>query len=376
MLNINKYLKQLNCKKSFISIASLTGISFLLILAQFTPWGIAVFMFTTLFATLMLYNIYTDCQSLKEYLHSLDNNFDNHVENWVQGPLKELQDPIVDMLRLKSRKNATYKSVIDEMNFSAQELADNANTVSSYSHQQSDATLSAAAAITEISQSIEDVFTRIESTGEAADKSKDICKSGYSSLSDAKHQVQSISDYALEGTQKLATLDENMHVVISMSKMIGDIADQTNLLALNAAIEAARAGEYGRGFAVVAEEVRNLAKRSQESVMAITTQADAVNENMAYVKEHLNKFIDIADNCQNSVSNAFTSLEEIVSTSENVSDNIIGISAAADQQSMAAREISSLIEDVANSAKNNAGMAKQTANVAEHLHSIMKSEVS
>lgn len=376
MLHFNKYFKQLNCKRCLITVASLTTLSYALIFTPFAHWGVAVLMFTALLASLMLYNLHQDCQSLKGYLASLDNNFDNHVEKWVQGPLQELQDPIVNMLRNKSRSNTSYKAVIDEMSFSTQELANNANTVSEHSRQQSDATMSAAAAITEISQSIEEIFTRIESTSNAADSSKEICKTGYDALSDAKLKVQSIADYAEEGTQKLATLDENMHVVISMSKMIGDIADQTNLLALNAAIEAARAGEYGRGFAVVAEEVRNLALRSQESVSAITAQADSVNENMAYVSEHLNQFIEIAGKCQESVASAFLSLEKIVNTSENVSDEIIGISAASDQQSHAAKEISALIEDVAHSAQNNADMAGQTANVAEHLHSIMKDEVA
>jgi methyl-accepting chemotaxis protein len=135
------------------------------------------------------------------------------------------------------------------------------------SRQASEHVRNAAAASSELSQSIVEISRRVQdSNGVAADAVKQ-----------ANATDQRMADLSAAGDR-----------IGDVVKLITSIAEQTNLLALNATIEAARAGEAGRGFAVVAQEVKNLAgqtaKATEEISSHIVNMQHATEESVNAIK--------------------------------------------------------------------------------------------
>jgi methyl-accepting chemotaxis protein len=311
-----------------------------------------------------------DMAGIKHYLSAVDREQPVDWNQLVSGPLQGLHDTFIDVFKSRQRRNAEYKDAVKEMGHSSLELAINAKEVSKSAAYQSSATTSSAAAITEISHSIDDISNRIGAARTAATTACDLSKQGGSALAGASREVSDVAALARETETRVSQLDALMHNVTSMSKIISDIAGQTNLLALNAAIEAARAGEHGRGFAVVADEVRALATRSHGSAEEIATNIARVQHTMQQVLVSMKSVVEKTDNSLQQVASADSSLTSILTTTDVVFGLIDEITIAAEQQSIAAREISTHIETVADLANQNSFRAGQAAEIADHLHKL------
>ena len=157
-------------------------------------------------------------------------------------------------------------------------------------------------------------------------------------------------------SQVVTTMDDIAQSSRKINDIIGvidGIAFQTNILALNAAVEAARAGEQGRGFAVVAGEVRNLAQRSAEAAKEI--------------KGLIGTSVDKVEAGTRLVSDAGSTMEDIVAQVRRVSDLISEISASTHEQTTGIGQVSESVTQLDQSTQQNAALVEQSAAASASL---------
>ena len=156
-----------------------------------------------------------------------------------------------------------------------------------------------------------------------------------------------------EVVNTMESINESAKKIVDIIGVIDGIAFQTNILALNAAVEAVRAGEQGRGFAVVASEVRNLAQRS----------ASAAKE----IKGLINDSVEKVGIGSRLVSQAGSTMEEVVDSVKRVNDIINEITEASGEQATGIDQINQAITQMDEVTQQNAALVEQAAAAAGSL---------
>ena len=215
-------------------------------------------------------------------------------------------------------------------------------------------------AVTQMSSAANDVAKNCVHTAEVSEQGLAATRNGKEVINRSAAGVNKLGRSMQESSEVIQELEKETVNINNILSTIQQIAEQTNLLALNAAIEAARAGEQGRGFAVVADEVRNLAKRTQDSTEQINRILNLLVSRIQEVTvtmDHSLAESSEAMRLSEEAMGAFESIEAAVQTirdmtmqtasateeqhlvTEDINQNIVSINEAVNQVSAQAAEV-------------------------------------
>jgi len=287
--------------------------------------------------------------------------------------LGEVAAGINKVLNTFSMAISEIKTSSFSLSTSAQQSSSIINTNVESLQIQRDETTLVASAVEEMSATTLDVSRH---ANEAMKSTHEVNIKTIESQSIVSNALESINHLVTEVSQ-VKTLITGLHTsatnITQVIDVIKGVADQTNLLALNAAIEAARAGEQGRGFAVVADEVRTLAKRTQDSTIEIEdiinklqSEADIANNKVANTQIRANESMEGAQQIELALASIVTSVsgvnlmieqiaataQEQVKVTEEINHNVSDIDMKSEHVTEGAKEVSTVAREQAKIANN------------------------
>ena len=221
-----------------------------------------------------------------------------------------------------------------------------------------------AAAVEELSTTVKEVASNTQGTADSARVADNQAQDGLEVVQRSYLSIEELSKEIDSLAQRINSLHESSGNITKVVDVIKSVAEQTNLLALNAAIEAARAGEQGRGFAVVADEVRTLAKRTQESTAEIESFIGSLQSDVNSAHRVIEDSQQKAEVAVENSKNVEHTLQEITASISHIFSMTEQIATAIEEQSVVTQDVAQNIVNIEHKSTETTAGASQIATTA------------
>ncbi len=270
-------------------------------------------------------------------------------------------DEIGQLMLAMQQMGEGLSRIVSGLQSGIEQLSNSAHSLSAVTEQtnlevssQKEETEQVATAMNQMTATVHDVARNAEEAALAAQTADEKVGGGQAVVRQSMQRIEQLAGSSQSASQSIQNLSAEIQNIGQILNVIKSVAEQTNLLALNAAIEAARAGEQGRGFAVVADEVRALARRTQQSTQEIENLVGRLQSGAQASVEQIQssgELVKLAVSDALQTESALGAIAEAVSMIQQMNQQI---AAAAEQQSSVAEEINRSVTSIRASADHSA----------------------
>ncbi|VXC54283.1 Methyl-accepting chemotaxis protein [Pseudomonas sp. 8O] len=281
---------------------------------------------------------------------------------------QDRRDEIGQLLAAMQGMSANLRDMVGRLQGGVAQISSSAQSLSTTAEQtrqgvngQKLETDQVATAMSQMTATVHEVARNAEAAAASTERADQRVGVGSQVVRQTLQRIEQLARAMDATTESIQRLSQDTQRIDAVLDVIKSVAEQTNLLALNAAIEAARAGEQGRGFAVVADEVRALAKRTQQSTAEIESLIAALREGSRRAvtdMEQSASLVNLTVGDANQTEGALAAIAEAVGL---ISEMNQQIAAAAEQQTAVAEEINRSVTSIRDIADQSATAMDETA---------------
>jgi len=352
--------------KGFITF--IIGTILILLFNQFFPFNLTpVFIIITLLSVTVVWQHYCNQKQvlvLKQYIEYPES----FKPEQLKGAFSELY--LCAIQEAANAKNQTEQNAntMTKLHEVIEQFSTCMEIINESIAEEFDQIGSLATAMNEMTAAVKEVEGNAESASVSTLEATSVAEEGRNAVDATISSINTLSKNIDDSATAVNNVEIKVESIGSVVDTIRSISDQTNLLALNAAIEAARAGEAGRGFAVIADEVRNLAKRTQDATVEIQGMIELLQQSAQQAVGLMDSSVKEAEVGVTEVTKAGIKLSDIVSKVNHISDLNYQIASASKEQATVADEINSNLVQVKETVEGSVVVLQEVTEMTEEIH--------